>query len=685
MDGNRVHVVSCSRENVSSQDTPDDFSFIINLIWTVADQALRGPFKPREYEDIILPMTVLRRIDCTIQESQERVRAKHAELKDRIQNLDPILRKESGFPFYNTSRFDFQRLLEDPQNIVDNVNAYINGFSPNMVEVLENFEFRNTLERLAKNKLTFLVFQRFAEVDLHPTGLSNHGMGYVFEELIRKFNEENNESPGEHYTPREIVNLMTRLMVEPDVDRLGTSGLILHVLDPCCGTGGMLSICKKSIEAINSDAIVQISGQELNPKTYAISKSDMMISTDNSADSDRIRLGNTLSEDQFSGETYHYLLANPPYGVDWSAAYADVTAEHERGDQGRFAPGLPRKSDGQTLFMLHMLAKMKSVKNGGSRVAVIMNGSPLFTGDANSGESEIRRYVLENDLLEAIVAFPEQIFYNTGIATYAWILSNRKEERRKGKVQLIDASGEDFWKPMRKSLGNKRREMTEEHISKVMDIYNAFEYDTSVSKIYPNAFFGYRKVTVDRPLRLNFQASRERIQRLHEEKNFQKLDEGEQQAVLSMLTGMNDDLYTDRTAFVRILDAALKQANLKLKATVKKNILTALSERDAEAQICRDKHGEAEHDGDLRDTERIPLDVPIEAYMEKEVWPHVPDAWVNESVTDKRTGEIGKVGYEINFNRYFYVYKPPRPLEVIEAEILDLQKEINELMGQLFE
>jgi type I restriction enzyme M protein len=481
------------------------------------------------------------------------------------------------------------------------------------------------------------------------------------------------------------VQLMTRLMVQPDAERLQTSGLILQVLDPCCGTGGMLSICKSSIEAINGDAIVHISGQEINPKTYAIAKSDMMISTEEGADADRILLGNTLSIDRFSGETYHYLLANPPYGVDWTSAYADVTAEHELGEQGRFAPGLPRKSDGQTLFMLHMIAKMKSVKNGGSRVAVIMNGSPLFTGDANSGESEIRRYVLENDLLEAIVAFPEQMFYNTGIATYAWILSNRKEERRKGKVQLIDASGEEFWSPMRKSLGAKRRQMTEEHIASVMAIYNAFESDTPVSKVYPNEFFGYRKVTVDRPLKLNFQASDERVMRLSDEKAFAKLDEDEQQAILSAVRTIGDELYTDRPSFLAKLDAAAKSAGLKLSAPVKKAILSALSERDAEAEVCRGKKGEAEHDGDLRDTERIPLNVPIEAYMEKEVWPHVPDAWVNESVTDTRTGEVGKVGYEINFNRYFYVYTPPRPLEVIEAEILDLQKEINDLMGQLFE
>lgn len=659
-------------------------NYFVSFIFNVADKSLRGPFSAREYEDVILPMTVLRRIDCVIRDTQDAVRARHAELKDRIQNLDDILKRESGYPFYNVSQFDFTRLLEDPANIVDNVNTYINGFSSNMIEILENFNFRDTLRRLAKNDLTFLVFQQFSELDLHYEKISNHNMGYVFEELIRKFNEETNESPGEHYTPREIVTLMTRLMVEPDAERLGKPGLILQVQDPCCGTGGMLSIAKKSIQDLNPKAIVEVSGQELNPKTFAISKSDMMISGESGKDAERIRLGNTLKDDLFPGETYHYMIANPPYGVDWSAAQAEVKAEHELGEQGRFAPGLPRKSDGQTLFMLHMLAKMKSVKNGGSRVAVIMNGSPLFTGDANSGESEIRRYVLENDLLETIVALPEQIFYNTGIATYAWILTNRKEERRKGHVQLINASGEAFWKPMRKSLGNKRREMSEEHIGNVMEIYRAFKDDTDVSKIYPNEFFGYRKVTVDRPLKMNFQASSDRIERLDQEKNFTKLDEDEQQSIVHVLNGMNDELYTDRAAFLPVLEAALKQAGLKPKAALKKSILKALGERDVNATVCTNKKGEPEHDTDLRDTERIPQDVPIDAYMEKEVWPHVPDAWVNESVTDMTDGETGKVGYEINFNRYFYVYTPPRPLEEIEGEILDLQDDINRLMDELF-
>jgi type I restriction enzyme M protein len=657
----------------------------INLIWTVADQALRGPFKPREYEDVVLPMTVLRRIDCTIRETQDKVRAKHAELKDRISDLERILRREAGFCFYNTSNFDFKRLLEDPQNIVENVNAYINAFSPNMIEILENFNFRNTLQRLAKNKLTFLVFQRFSEVDLHPDRLTNHDMGYVFEELIRKFNEENNESPGEHYTPREIVNLMTHLMVEPDKARLEKPGLILQVLDPCCGTGGMLTICKSSIEDINQKAIVQISGQELNPKTYAISKSDMLISAEDCNDADRIKLGNTLSNDQFAGETYHYMLANPPYGIDWSSAHAEVSAEHDMGDQGRFGPGLPRKSDGQMLFLLHMLAKMKDVKNGGSRIAIIMNGSPLFTGDANSGESEIRRYVFENDLLEAIVAFPEQIFYNTGIATYAWIISNRKEEKRKGKVQLIDASGEEFWEPMRKSLGNKRRKMNDNHIAKVMELYHEFQHDSPTSKVYSNEFFGYRKVTVDRPLQLNLSTSQERLERLEEQRTYAKMDDDEKDTILRILEEMDNSEWLDRSVFLNELTAEAKLNGIKLNASMTKAIVNALGEKDPNAEVCVNRKGEKEADTNLRDTERIPLDVPIEAYMEKEVWPHVEDAWVNESVTDKSTGEVGKVGYEINFNRYFYVYTPPRPLEEIEAEILQLQKEINDLMKQLFD
>ena len=660
-----------------------DHSSVVSFIWNVAD-LIRDRFKRGEYADVILPMTVLRRIDCVIRPTQDAVRAQHNELKNKIENLEPVLRKTSGVAFYNTSRFDFQRLLEDPNNIDNNVLTYYNGFSPNMQEVLDNFEFRNTLARLAKHKLTYQVFEKFNSADLHPDQISNHQMGYVFEELLRKFNEANNENPGEHFTPREVIRLMTDLMLVTDHDELKTPGIIRQILDPCCGTGGMLTIAQSRIEAINPNARVESFGQEVNPKTYAVTKSDMLLISPDGKDADRIRQGSTLEKDQFIGENFHYLIANPPYGKDWNADKKDVEEEYALGSAGRFAPGLPRKSDGQMLFMLHMLAKMKPVSEGGSRVAVVMNGSPLFTGDANSGESEIRRHVMENDLLEAIVAMPEQIFYNTGIATYIWILSNRKPSHRKGKVQLIDASGENFWKPMRKSLGDKRREMDEEHIAKVLEIYNSFEEDTDVSKVYPTTFFGYRKVTVDRPLKINIHTSEERMSRLEDQKAFEKLDANEKSEILEMLNALPKHLYMNRADFIEGLKVEVKARGMKIRAPLQKVIITALSERDKDAAVCLNAKGIAEHDGDLRDTERIPLGENIDAYMEKEVWPHVPDAWVNEGATDKTTGEVGKVGYEINFNRYFYVYTPPRPLEEIEGEILQLQTQINDLMGQLF-
>ena len=662
-----------------------DHGRMISFIWSVAD-LIRDRFKRGEYADVILPLTVLRRIDCVIRPTQDAVRAKSAELaKMNIDDPEPILRKTAGVAFYNTSRYDFQRLLEDPANIDQNIQHYINDFSPNMQEVIENFELRNTLAKLAKHKLTFQVFQKFSEIDLHPDVVSNHDMGYIFEELLRKFNELLDENPGEHFTPREVIRLMTELMLATDHEELKTPGIIRQVMDPCCGSGGMLTICKERIKRMNPRARVEVYGQEVNPKTYAVTKSDMLIIAPDGKDADRIRFGSTLSEDKFPGETFHYLIANPPYGKDWNADKTEVEAEHALGKAGRFAPGLPRKSDGQTLFLLHMLAKMKPASEGGSRIAIVMNGSPLFTGDANSGESEIRRHVMENDLLEAIVAMPEQIFYNTGIATYVWIISNRKQAHRKGKVQLIDASGEDFWKPMRRSLGDKRREMDESHIARVMGIYRDFEVDSPVSKVYPTTFFGYRKVTVDRPLQLNIQASEERMARLDDQKTIQKLDEEDRAELREMIEGMSTEMYMDRANCVTDLKAAAKASGMKLRAPLQKAVIAALSERDEEAAVCTNAKGVEEHDGNLRDSERIPLDVDIDAYMQKEVWPHVPDAWVNEKMTDKTTGEVGKIGYEINFNRYFYVYTPPRPLEEIEGEILDLQGKINDLMGQLFE
>ena len=532
-----------------------------------------------------------------------------------------------------------------------------------------------------------MVIERFSNVNLHPSVLSNHEMGYVFEELIRKFNEANNENPGEHFTPREIIRLMVDLMLVTEDKKLKQSNIISSIYDPCCGTGGMLTIAKERILEKNPTADVHLFGQELNQKTYAVTKSDMLMLNPDGVDAARIQQGSSLSKDAFKNEKFHYLIANPPYGKKWDMDKKDVTAEHAEGKRGRFAPGLPRTSDGQMLFMLSLLSKMRPVSKGGSRVAIVMNGSPLFTGDANGGESEIRRYIFENDLLETLVAVPEQIFYNTGIATYIWILTNRKADHRKGKVQLIDASGEDFWKPMRKSLGDKRREMDESHIAKVLETYHAYEDNTDVSKVYPNSYFGYRKVTVDRPLQLNVQTSAERMDRLENEKQFTKLDESEQIAYRNMLEALPSKLYMSRDEFIRDLTAEAKSRDLKVAAPLKKAILNALGERDANAEVCKDSKGKPEADSNLRDTERVPLDVDIDDYMDIEVLPHVPDAWVNKTKSglDKVTGDVGKVGYEINFNRYFYVYTPPRPLEEIEGEILQLQKEINDLMGQLFD
>ena len=568
----------------------------VSFIWNVAN-LIRDTFKRGEYADVILPFTVLRRVDCVIRPTQDAVRKQFLELRGQIDNLDPLLRKTAGVAFYNTSKFNFDRLLDDHANIYSNFMAYYNAFSDEMrEEVLDNFKFRNVIEDLNKNNLLYMVIERFSNIDLHPDELSNHEMGYVFEELIRKFNEANNENPGEHFTPREIIRLMVDLMLVTEDEKLKQSNIISSIYDPCCGTGGMLTIAKERILQKNPTADVHLFGQELNQKTYAVTKSDMLMLNPDGVDAARIQQGSSLSKDAFSNKTFHYLIANPPYGKNWDLDKKDVTSEHAEGQRGRFAPGLPRSSDGQMLFMLSLLSKMRPESKGGSRVAIVMNGSPLFTGDANGGESEIRRYIFENDLLETLVAVPEQMFYNTGIATYIWILTNRKADHRKGKVQLIDASGEDFWKPMRKSLGDKRREMDESHIGKVLETYHAYEDNTDVSKIYPNSYFGYRKVTVDRPLQLNVQTSAERMGRLEHEKQFTKLDESDQLAYRNMLETLPNKLYMSRDEFVKDLMAEAKSRGLKVPAPLKKAILNALGERDANAEVCKDSKGNPEAD-----------------------------------------------------------------------------------------
>ena len=668
----------------------------ISFIWGVAD-LIRDSFKRGKYQDVILPFTVLRRIDAVLAPTKPEVLEAYDRLKDRLDNLHDPLTRISGYDFYNTSPYDLERLAADHAGLAANLRSYINGFSENMREVLEKFDFDNTISRLDEANLLYQVVQVFRNVDLHPNRVSNLDMGYIFEDLIRRFNEALNENPGEHFTPREVVRLMVNLMVAADRDFLDDPSIIRTIYDPCCGSGGMLTEAKDRITEINPTAEVYLYGQEVNPETWAVCKSDMFIKSPKSKDADRIAFGSTLSEDGHSGRRFDYILANPPYGKDWKRDQNAVKAEAERGHSGRFGAGTPRISDGQLLFLQHMLAKMKPVEQGGSRIAIIMNGSPLFTGDAGSGESEIRRWILENDWLEALVALPEQLFYNTGIATYVWILSNRKDARRAGKVQLIDATA--IWEPMRRSLGDKRRQITDAQIAEITEMYLGFEEDER-SKIFPTTAFGYRKITVEQPLRLNFQATPERIARLEDERAFQNLatsrkrnrdqkeaeeaDGRRQQAeIRDLLASLPGDLYSNRDAFEKLLNRQAKAAGVKLSAPVRKAILSALSERDETADVCRTKKGEPEPDTGLRDTENVPLGEDVEGFFAREVLPYVPDAWIDESKTDDLDGEVGRVGYEINFNRYFYEYTPPRPLEEIDADLAKLEQEILDMLREV--
>jgi type I restriction enzyme M protein len=674
----------------------NNFSDKANFIWSIAN-LLRDTFKRSKYQDVILPFTVLRRIDCVLEPTKETVLEVYVKYKSKLQNLAPQLCKASGFAFYNTSPFTFERLLQDAPNLAANLNAFINGFSDNMREVLEKFDFRNTIAKLDEAGLLFLVMERFKGIDLHPDQVPNLEMGYIFEELIRRFNEALNENPGEHFTPREVIRLMVNLLLSQDQEALSQNHIVRTVYDPCCGSGGMLTIAKERILEINPRAEAHLFGQEVNAETFAVCKSDLYMKSADGRDAENIKYGSTLANDQLSSMRFDYQLTNPPFGKEWKMDEAVVRAEAERGYAGRFGAGLPRISDGQLLFLMHMLGRMKATHQGGGRIAIVMNGSPLFTGDAGSGETEIRRWILENDFLEAIIAMPEQLFYNTGIATYVWVLTNRKEERRRHQVQLID--GSSFWTPMKKSLGDKRRQISSEQIRAITQIYRDFQ-EGEYAKIFNTEDFGYRKITVERPLRLNFQVAPERLARLQEHKPFQNLAASkkkdprqkafeetagreQQDAILALLATLPATLFKDRSGFEAALNQAAKVRKLKLSAPIRKAIIMALSERDETAAICRDAEGHPEPDPELRDTEQVPLKEDIHAYFDREVRPHVPDAWINTAIRDHKDGEVGKVGYEINFNRYFYKYQPPRPLEEIEADIRSIEAEILDMIKEL--
>jgi type I restriction enzyme M protein len=598
-----------------------NFSELANFLWSVAD-LLRGDYKQADYGKVILPFTLLRRLDCVLEGTKDDVLKEHAKRKESGVNLDPFLKRKSKQAFYNTSPFTLPGLLADQKHIRQNLVAYLGDFSEDARDVFERFKFTERVAELEDKNLLFQLVQKFASIDLHPDAVPNEVMGHVFEELIRKFAEASNETAGEHFTPREVIHLIVQCLFAGDDEALSKPGVVRSMYDPTAGTGGILSVGEAVARSINNSAVIRLFGQELNDESYAICKADMLIK---GQDPMNIVRGNTLSADGFAGEKFDYGAANPPFGVDWKKVQDVVKAEHEKkGFAGRFGPGLPRVSDGSLLFLMHLISKMRPAAEGGGRIGIVLNGSPLFTGDAGSGESEIRRWILENDLLEAIIALPNDLFYNTGIATYVWVLSNHKKADRKGKVQLIDATR--MYAKMKKSLGNKRVYMTDTQIEEVVKAYagnidqatfaNEFveaakngngngqgeaEPARIVSKVFDSRFFGYRKVTVDRPPQLG-----------------------------------------------------------KLAPKLKK--------------------GQKPYDPDLRDTENIPLAEDLNAYMKREVLPHVPNAYVNEEVRDEKDGQVGKVGYEINFNRYFYVYKAPRKPAVIAKEIGEMEKQFLELM-----
>jgi type I restriction enzyme M protein len=635
-----------------------------SFIWSIAD-LLRGSYKAHDYGDVILPFTVLRRLDSVLAETKQGVLKVAAAAEEQGIPVRPaLLRVKAGHQhsFFNTSPFDLNTLQGDADNVAENLYAYINAFSPNVRDIFENFEMEKVIAGLVKNELLFLVVQRFAEVDLHPSKVSNAQMGHIFEELIRKFAEASNETAGEHFTPREVIELMVDLLFATEDNELRDQNIVRSVYDPTAGTGGMLSVAEEHLLAMNPNAKLTLAGQELNPQSYAICKADMLIK---GQDVGAIAYGNTLNNDGHAGTTYNYCLSNPPFGDDWKKVELDVREEYEqKGFAGRFGPGLPRVSDGSMLFLQHLISKMRepSKDSKGGRAGIVLNGSPLFNGAAGSGESEIRKWIMDRDYLEAIVALPTDMFYNTGISTYVWILSKDKTGDRKGKVQLID--GSKMFRKMRKGLGSKRNELGAEDIAGIVELYGKFE-ESEKSKIFPISAFLYRTITVERPLRLNFQASPERVEVALASKALAKLTEEERTKLAGALAKLGSipdgGLVTNRDNFVKAFDAEMKMVGLKMSAQQNKALLEALSERDPSADVCFDKKGKPEADSDLRDTENVPWNEDVEQYFEREVKPFVADAWIDYSKT--------KEGCEIPFTRHFYEYVAPRSLDEIDADL----------------
>jgi len=645
----------------------------VSFIWNIAE-SLRGPFKPSEYGSVVLPFTVLRRLDAVLAETKPAVLAAAPEAEGLPDMLrDVKLTNASGRQFYNTSPFDFAKLVADPQDLRPNIAAYIAGFSPNVRDIFDRFDFDKTLDKLAdKNKL-FAVTEKFAQADFHPATVSNIQMGLVFEELIRWANERSNETAGDHYTPREVISLMVQLLFATDDAALSKPGVVRSIYDPTAGTGGMLSVADEHLRGMNPGIQLALYGQDYNDSSYAICKADMVIK---GQDVDNIRLGDTLTEDHFPDKKFDYALSNPPFGVDWKDQRDVVDDEHKTlGFVGRFGPGTPAVSDGAMLFLLHLVSKMRRPAYGGSRMAIVLNGSPLFSGGAGGGESNIRKWLLDNDLVEAIIGLPKDMFYNTGISTYIWILTNRKAPEREGTVQLIDAR--EFYGKLRKGLGSKRNELTAADIDRIVTLYAGFT-DGEHSKIFRNEDFLYRTIIVERPLKLRWQATPDAIEQVFEARPVQKLTDDEAARLRAALEALGDDaVWTNRDQFHKALKTATAAQKLKLPLPILKAVTAALGVQDDAADVCTDSTGNPEPDTSLRDTENVPWDQDVTEYLDREVLPYAADAWIDHSKTRK--------GAEIPFTRHFYKYVPPRPLEEIdrdlEAVMSDLRAMLTEVEG----
>jgi type I restriction enzyme M protein len=646
---------------------------LASFIWSVAD-LLRGDYKQSEYGKVILPLTVLRRLDCVMEPTRQAVWDRDATLQ--MANKDQLLRIAAQLPFYNTSKQNFATIGASAPDVEKNLIDYINGFSPNAREIIDKYEFHTQITRLRGAKLLYPVVQKFADIDLHLDRVDNHQMGYIFEELIRRFSEISNETAGEHFTPREVIKLMVHLLIGPDAANLTEPGRVINILDPACGTGGMLSAAEDLITSLNPNATVRLFGQELNAESYAICRSDMMLKGQDPAN---IHFGNSFSDDGHEGKRFDYMLANPPFGVEWKKVKEKVDEEAKLRHAGRFGAGLPRINDGSFLFLQHMLSKMQPADKGGSRIAIVFNGSPLFTGAAESGESNIRRWILENDLLEAIVGLPDQLFYNTGISTYFWILSNHKPEALKRKVILLDTR--DQWVKMRKSLGDKRKKIDDPQIDTIVQIYaNALtiaagpEHEHHAKlKIFRTTDFGYQRITVERPLKLRFEVTEETLAALGEAKPLSRYEH--RAALIDALKPLLGTGWKTRSEAKEALYSAAASAGVPWPtAAAEKGIWEAVAVSDPDGEVQKAK-GAVAPDPDLRDYENVPLGEDVHDYLTREVLPHVPDAWIDESKT--------KIGYEIPFTRHFYVYKPPRPLAEIDAELRELETQIQTLLGEV--